>query len=253
MNKGVRWRHKAVLTPFWIVGGPDYAAMKAGGCPHSDDCRYHELFWHNSSGGLDRAPYNRGDLRPLYLKLYAEGVWHPQYHGRSHFDAPAWIDYLKRGDVFSRYYFEHGMTMYHWGLLDATTNTTHSLHCEYLADDKAHTKSIPWTREWLRAGVDSFRRFWGYSPTLTSVPTHHAPEDLGELLAEEGIRAVEGNSLDYLDSISRFEIDLDSALQLGGAAAARAEAKRQRAALLHLLLHDDFVALQWHAQVAARY
>jgi len=35
-----------------------------------------------------------------------------------------------------------------------------------------------------------------------------------QLLAEEGIIAVEGNQLEYIDSISRFEIDLDSYLQL---------------------------------------
>ena len=87
-------------------------------------------------------------------------VRHPEYHGRSHFDAAAWVDYLRRGhefvkvlwivalcrkytraltflrtgvrngvsrrgDEFARYYFEHGMTMYHWGLRDPETNSTH--------------------------------------------------------------------------------------------------------------------------------
>jgi len=180
LNKNIRRRQKVVLTPFWVVGGPDFEGMKRSGCPHSDTCEYHELFWHNSSGGLDRAPFHRGDLRPLFQQLYQDGLWRPEYHGRSHFDSAAWIDYLRKGDVFARYYFERGMTMYHWGHRDTHTNTTHSLHCEYLADDTFYTKSIPWTREWLRAGVESFSAFWGYNTTVTSVPTHHAPDHLGQ-------------------------------------------------------------------------
>ena len=151
----------------------------------------------------------------------------------------------RRGDEFARYYFEHGMTMYHWGLRDPETNSTHrcdtsvnstqtlflkflfllyfdtgatrvhttgrtrewlfdiyflliffallghSLHCEYSADDTAHTKTLAWTREWLLQGLDSFQRFWGYASKVTSVPTHHAPPHLGRLLSECGILAVE--------------------------------------------------------------
>jgi hypothetical protein len=250
LNDGVDWRQRVVLTPFWVVAGPDFAGMRAQGCPYEETCRYEELFWHNSSGGLDRVPFERGDLRPLYLQLYQDGLWRPEYHGRSHFDTTAWVAYLKGGDAFARYYFEHGMTMYHWGLHDPTTNTEHTLHCEYLADDPAYSKSIPWTRQWLREGVSSFRDFWGYSPTVTAVPTHHAPEHLGELLSEIGIIAAEGNELDYVDAIPRFEIDLDSYLQLGGANAVRAEANRQRVLLRKLLESQDFVALQWHSQNA---
>ena len=250
INSGVPRRHKVVLTPFWVVGGPDYAAMRASGCPGSRDCRYHELFWHNSSGGLARAPYLRGDLRPHYLELFHLGLWHPEYHGRSHFDATAWVDYLRRGDEFARYYFGRGMTMYYWGFRDEETNSTHSLHCEYLADDTAHTKSVAWTRSWLAAGLDSFQRFWGYASKVTSVPTHHAPPYLGEILAASGVLAVEHNQLDFVDSIPRFEIDLDSYLQLGGAAAVQSEAHRQRETLQRRLADEDFLALQWHSQNA---
>ena len=247
LNKDSSWRHRVVLTPFWVVGGPDFAAMKASGCPHEDSCRYKELFWHNSSGGLDRPPFDRGDLRPLYHALFRDGLWRPEYHGRSHFDTAAWLAYLKGGDMFARYYFERGMTMYHWGLHDDSTNTTHSLHCEYLADDPAHTKTDAWTRQWLAAGVASFQAFWGYSPMVTAVPTHHAPESLGAVLAEQGIIAAENNHLDYVDAIPRFEIDLDSSLQLSGVDGLRAAAAIQRQGLRNRLSSEDFVALQWYS------
>ena len=247
LNEGSSWRHRVVLTPFWVVGGPDFAAMKASGCPHDVSCRYEELFWHNSSGGLDRPPFDRGDLRPLYHALFRDGLWRPEYHGRSHFDTAAWLAYLKGGDMFARYYFERGMTMYHWGLHDDSTNTTHSLHCEYLADDPAHTKTDAWTRQWLQAGVASFQAFWGYSPTVTAVPTHHAPESLGAALAEQGIIAAENNHLDYVDAIPRFEIDLDSSLQLSGVDGVRAAAAAQRQGLRKRLSSEDFVALQWYS------
>ena len=75
---------QAVITPFFIMGGPDIQAMKELGCPLSERCQYREMLWDSSDGGHSRAPFNRGLMRPLYQLLFREGVWHPEYHGRSH-------------------------------------------------------------------------------------------------------------------------------------------------------------------------
>jgi hypothetical protein len=77
INEGVPHPHRAVLTPFWVVAGPDFDAMRDSGCPGQGTCEYHELWWHNSSGGLARAPFDRGDLRATYRAGFQRGLWHP--------------------------------------------------------------------------------------------------------------------------------------------------------------------------------
>jgi hypothetical protein len=138
INQNASYRQKLVLTPYFVVAGPDFEAMRETGCPTQPSCEYRELFWHNSSGGLARPPYRRGDLRGAYMDLFREGLWHPEYHGRSHFDTRAWVAYLRGGDSHAREYFDRGMAFYHFGLLDPITNTTHTTHCEYQSDDPVH-------------------------------------------------------------------------------------------------------------------
>jgi hypothetical protein len=138
INQNASYQQKLVLTPYFVVAGPDFEAMRETGCPTQPSCEYRELFWHNSSGGLARPPYLRGDLRDAYLDLFREGLWHPEYHGRSHFDTRAWVAYLRGGDRHAREYFDRGMAFYHFGLRDPITNTTHTTHCEYQSDDPVH-------------------------------------------------------------------------------------------------------------------
>lgn len=78
INVGASRAHRVVLTPFWVVAGPDFDAMRDSGCPGSAACKYHELWWHNSTGGLARSPFDRGDLRPAYRAGFERGLWHPE-------------------------------------------------------------------------------------------------------------------------------------------------------------------------------
>ena len=75
VNEGQPPASRVVLTPFWIVAGPDFEAMRDAGClDGAGHCEYKELWWHNSSGGLDRPPFERGDLRALYQEGFARAV-----------------------------------------------------------------------------------------------------------------------------------------------------------------------------------
>eukprot|EP00960_Hanusia_phi_P028594 747494-Hanusia_phi.AAC.1 len=244
LNRNVERRLQVVLTPFWVVGGPDFEEMRGTGCPTKSTCEYRELLWHNSSGGHARSPYNR---------LFVDGLWHPEYHGRSHFDTRAWVHYLREGDKFSRYYFQQGMVFYDLsprGEEQGSGKGVHSLHCEYMSDDVRFQKTEEELRAWVEEGMRSFSSFWGYRSRVTSIPTHHAPSSVGAILAEQGMLAVEGNELDFVDTIEREEVDLDSWWQLGGAGAVRRKGEEARERLSRVLQEKDFVALQWHAQNA---
>jgi hypothetical protein len=70
-----------VLSPYWIVGGPDYAAMAATGCPSATTCEYKEKLIHDTAGAASAWPHCRGDLRSVYHSGFQHRLWHPQYHG----------------------------------------------------------------------------------------------------------------------------------------------------------------------------
>jgi hypothetical protein len=76
---------RLVLSPYWMVGGPDYPAMAAAGCPSAATCEYREKLIHNSAGAPSAWPHCRGDLRALYYSGFQHRLWHPQviyYRGR---------------------------------------------------------------------------------------------------------------------------------------------------------------------------
>ena len=99
--------------------------------------------WHNSSGGLAARPFHRGDLRSAYQEGFRRRLWHPEYHGRSHFDHKAWVAYLREGDTVTSAYFEAGMTYYHYGAAweEGGRRGFCSTHSEYVSDDKRFTVS----------------------------------------------------------------------------------------------------------------
>ena len=212
INEGMPRAHCAVLTPFWVVAGPDYDAMRQSGCPGEDTCAYRELWWHNSTGGLDRAPFDRGDLRGRYVEGFHRGLWHPEYHGRSHFDTRAWTAYLKAGEEVTSAYFDHGLTYYHYGRRNATSGIYHSTHSEYRSDDLVHQRPLNQMAAWIAEGVAGFEAFWGYSATVTALPCHYGFDSLGPLFRAAGISHVEGERsgrglLSALENMARVLFD----------------------------------------------
>ena len=149
LNSGHPSPKQVVITPFWVVAGPDYDSMRDSGCPGRASCSYRELWWHNSSGGPARSPYERGDLRARYRKGFQKGLWHPEYHGRSHFDTSAWVGYLRAEDAVTSWYFNNGLTYYHYGFRNSSSGSFHSTHSEYLSDDRSYQKDLEELTRWV--------------------------------------------------------------------------------------------------------
>lgn len=59
INEGVSYRQRVTLTPYVIVGGPDYEAMRDACCPDGPGCSYRELMYPQTPGGLSKPPYDR--------------------------------------------------------------------------------------------------------------------------------------------------------------------------------------------------
>lgn len=235
LNANVSFEQRAVLTPHWIVGGPDFGAMRAAGCAaplqppsaaaplsnrdlvsdrldpvvgprlpseeHADQhpsslsfrqnardmpslsvkselssdprhqkegeqgeepsldfdaCVYKEQLLSDAGPtGLNQKPYERGDLRDSYKALWKSGLWHPEYHGRSHFSVSKWLKLL-RTDPKTQACFINNLV--------CATDTT-QLRSEFNGfSDKSELKT------WLEDGVNAFSSFWGYRPALISSP-----------------------------------------------------------------------------------
>jgi hypothetical protein len=175
LNEGTPAHQRVVLSPYWVVGGPDFRAMAASGCPGAETCAYHERVWSSNDVGPPGAwPFCRGDLRPLVRSGFEAGLWHPQYHGRSHFDTRAWVAYL-RNDLVSQRYFARGMVFCNDTMLD------NNGHPRTLISEHVREHPLPGVSDndsaqvlaWLEGGVKTFAQFWGYTPVVASMP-HHA-------------------------------------------------------------------------------
>jgi hypothetical protein len=175
LNEGTPAHQRVVLSPYWVVGGPDFRAMAASGCPGAETCAYHERVWSSNDVGPPGAwPFCRGDLRALVRSGFEAGLWHPQYHGRSHFDTRAWVAYL-RNDLVSQRYFARGMVFCNDTMLD------NNGHPRTLISEHVREHPLPSVSDndsaqvlaWLEGGVKTFAQFWGYTPVVASMP-HHA-------------------------------------------------------------------------------
>jgi len=108
LNKISPVHQRLTLSPYWVVGGPDFEAMHRLGCPASKECEYMERRIDQGSGPTGAWPHSRGDLRKVYKSGFEAKLWHPQYHGRSHFDTRAWVHYLAT-DAVAQQWFRKGI------------------------------------------------------------------------------------------------------------------------------------------------
>ena len=232
LNKGLPYAHRAVISPMWVVGGPDIEAMKETGCPHSEECAYREFLISDGAGPLARKPYFRGDLRPLYWKGFQQGIWHPEYHGRSHLSVKKWMYSLKR-DNWTQILFEEG-----YACVDGTHGYTY-LRSE-LTDFEEESEAT--LINWIKGGVRSFEAFWGYSPKVCTVPHTTADPRIGrvfETFKFYGIDQLNISKTSGLSEIDRFRLD---------AYYVDYDLNERLASMRESLSQEQFLVLMWHTQ-----
>lgn len=157
LNKDIsKYEHKVVLTPFFTVGGPNFREMRRLGCPDNQTCEYVESLIHNDDWGLSLPPFSRGDLRSIYKDGFQMELWHPEYHGLSHFNYKNWIEGLKENDKDGVLCFELGTVC----LSDRL-----KLRSECIMDDSPEGQI-----ETFKRGINGFENFIGYKPKAHSSP-----------------------------------------------------------------------------------
>ena len=316
LNAGVAHpRQRVVLSPMWVVGGPDIqrmqqqmrartsggdAATRPTGAADADASRsacnpndslesplvYHEVLLRHRSVNGERLVPGRDDLEAtelvsLYLDLWHERLWHPEYHGRSHFHVRQWLQELAAPDgpspgisavrppatpsaanrsTASPTTISPARTCLQHGCVCGSTYA--ALRSEFSTDDHALD------RPWLAGGLRAFRQFWGYAPRVMSSPHNTwSLRMLRELEHRFGVVGVDlgsqqarwlrwrlrercrsgrdpracGSQLSLLDRV-RADAFYQYEYRCGSRTAAMARRARMHA--------PGFTALMWHAQNA---
>ena len=130
-----------VFEPYYIVGGPDYDAIRA-----SAFCHYVDI-------GLDQGVYpgwERGDIVAKAREGMDRGVWAPQYHGRTHhFSHHRWLARLRANEALAQRMFDHHMYV---------SETVRERVPEH--EDMPE----PERKEWVRGALSYFIRAFGSPP-----------------------------------------------------------------------------------------
>lgn len=131
-----------VFEPYYIVGSPDYDAIRAAGFRHYVDF------------GLDQGvsqDWERGDIVSKAREGIERGVWAPQYHGRTHhFSHHRWLKRLREGEARAQRMFAHRMYV-------CETVKERLPEHEHMAE--------PERKEWVRGALGYFIRTFGFAPT----------------------------------------------------------------------------------------
>ncbi|KAF6002547.1 hypothetical protein F1559_004080 [Cyanidiococcus yangmingshanensis] len=247
LNQDVAFEKRVVLTPHWIVGGPDFLEMSRIQRPFPHDCRrvedqrsercgYRELLLHNSAGGLSRAPYFRGDLREMYRQLYIDELWHPEYHGRSHFSISRWLEELNIPGSKAALCFNHSIVC-------GTSQL--ELRSEFDWFNEHHDLVA-----WIQGGVDAFRAFWGYLPRILSSPHNTWTPWLADAVRMAGFI---GTSLGDVQDVYR----MDGGLVVTNRPRFDAfypnfDCQAATRDIVHLLNSTKYANVMWHAQNAMK-
>ena len=131
-----------VFEPYYIVGSPDYDAIRSG------EFRYYVDI------GLDQGvsqSWQRGDIVAKAREGIERGVWAPQYHGRTHhFSHHRWLQRLRAGEARAQRMFAHHMYV-----------------CETVKERVPEHEDMaePERKEWVRGAMSYFIRIFGYPPT----------------------------------------------------------------------------------------
>jgi len=155
----------ALFEPMYIVGNPDFDAMKA-----NEFAAYVDI-------GLDRGVpegWDRGNLIAKAREGTVRGVWHPGYHGRAHHLSPEhWMRRLRERDEWARFAFERKMYV-----------------CELVRDRQPEysTMDDDQLQVWIGEGLARFQSAFGYLPRCAR-NGDFTPSAI-QTLAGKGIRAI---------------------------------------------------------------
>ncbi len=165
----------AVLTANFVTCNPDYKAIKESGFEHFIVEDF-PLAYSRTSGAEGN--------KELVSKGIADGCFFPQFHGREHVQAEAWLRDLFEGNERTRIGFDHHFFAF---------NRNEAASRSYLsAFDAANIDELAPVAERIRDGLDRFERLFGFRSRSVIAPQNTLHYDLFPVLAAAGVDIIQG-------------------------------------------------------------
>lgn len=164
------------LTANSLVANPDFARIREAG--------YREYFFEPFTRTLERYPGCEGSFA-LWQQGMAQGLFHPQFHGREHLNVPAWLAALQAGDRDARIGCEHGC----WGhtIRDKDSRRMSSLAAyDFNTSDDLHYVCAA-----AAEGMELFAKIFGYASRSFIAPNFVWPPEIEKILHERGARLIQ--------------------------------------------------------------
>jgi hypothetical protein len=161
-----------VITANCVMGNPDFHKIR-----QSD---FNEYAVEPVTETLSRHA-NRNRVEELWKQGMAEGVFHPQFHGREHVNVVRWMNALREKTTEMMFTFDRGTTFSG----DGDYNFMEVL--DYNTPD-----DLEQMKESLSEGLDWFERLFGYRSRSFIPPCYTWNSDVEEVLHKGGVRYIQG-------------------------------------------------------------
>jgi hypothetical protein len=161
-----------VITANCVIANPDFDKIAESG--------YTSYYYEHFSKTLGKYP-NHNRVLDFYKKGIAGRFFYPQFHGREHLNVNRWVKALQSKDPEIRFTFSH--------------RTTFSGKEDYSfmeALDFDSPQEISLLKDIITDGLRLFRHTFGYSSTSFIASCYTWPEELEEVLYNNGIKYIQG-------------------------------------------------------------
>lgn len=165
-----------VITANTVLANPDFEKIEA------DQFRnyYYELFTRT----LERYYPNENTFK-MWRQGIDNGIFHPQFHGREHFNIPEWLDRLARKDTDALFGFQHGMV----GITPKHEGRKNALMIGLRPKSESQYN---FQLSSLTDGLVLFEKIFGYKSLSFIAPSYTWPLEIEPILYKNNVKYIQG-------------------------------------------------------------
>jgi hypothetical protein len=165
-------RHPCFTANF-VTANPDFEKIRQGGFTE-----YYDLSINDQNEKL-KSKWTEGMER---------GVFHPQYHARSHFWTLAWLQDLREDVPGTRDLFNKNCN----GGISLLKEEGWRYHSEYIFWKTAEQMQKAQLLDWLATGLSFFKDCFGFASLSTIAPNYIFTSATAQAWSDKGIKIVQG-------------------------------------------------------------
>ena len=165
-------KYHVVMTPGIVSDVPDFDAIAAN--------NFTEYVCRDISEGMPAYLMDRTDVLEKHIEGYRQGVWLPQYHGRTHFNTEFWLEHLRNGDQTALDHFYQYVVR---------ANDSKRILSEYgQTYGEVPQFNYSFQQQSMADGLSHFEELFGYRSTVNAgVPNYRGDENTAQALRDNGL------------------------------------------------------------------